>query len=245
MAKLYCFIRQKTPNKENGAAYIPLRVSVSSWLAAHSSPYYYAPGWAVTWHEFTLAPAHITCLPVRHIRGSWWRLFTAIHTQVPRETPFFPSSNLDETPIFMSLWAPHACTTLWIVTQTNKQTNKQQQQQQQQNTLDFRKTREPDAGMKSCLLRNSEKAPSWHLFTVNVPKASSPSPRIVEALQTKCPSILLPVHLDPFSILLLSLVFSLCSLAVNWLLALALDLWLTLFNPVFKKAESSWITDLL
>jgi hypothetical protein len=98
---------------------------VSSWLAAHSSPYYYAPGWAVTWHEFTLAPAHITCLPVRHSGGSWWWLFTAIHTQVPRETPFFPSSNLDETPIFMSLWAPHACTTLWIVTQTNKQTNKQ------------------------------------------------------------------------------------------------------------------------
>jgi hypothetical protein len=53
---------------------------VSSWLAAHSSPHYYAPRWAVTWHEFTLAPAHITCLPVRHSRGSWCRLLTALHS---------------------------------------------------------------------------------------------------------------------------------------------------------------------
>ena len=50
---------------------------VSSWLAAHSSPHYYAPGWAVTWHKFTLAPAHITCLPVRHSGGSWWQLLMA------------------------------------------------------------------------------------------------------------------------------------------------------------------------
>ena len=42
---------------------------VSSWLAAHSSPHYYAPVWAVTWHEFTLAPTHITCSPVRHSGG--------------------------------------------------------------------------------------------------------------------------------------------------------------------------------
>ena len=42
---------------------------VSSWLAAHSSPHYYTPGWAVTWHKFTLASAHITCLPVRY-RGA-------------------------------------------------------------------------------------------------------------------------------------------------------------------------------
>jgi hypothetical protein len=55
---------------------------VSSWLAAHSSPHYYVPGWAVTWHEFTLAPAHITCLPVRHSGGSWWRLLTALHSSL-------------------------------------------------------------------------------------------------------------------------------------------------------------------
>jgi hypothetical protein len=50
---------------------------VSSWLAAHSSPHYYAPGWAVTWHEFTLAPVHFTCLPVRH-RGGQRHLVMAI-----------------------------------------------------------------------------------------------------------------------------------------------------------------------
>jgi hypothetical protein len=42
---------------------------VSSWLAAHSLPYSYTLRWAVTWHEFTLAPVHITCLPVRHYRS--------------------------------------------------------------------------------------------------------------------------------------------------------------------------------
>jgi hypothetical protein len=59
---------------------------VSSWLAAHSSPHYYIPGWAVTWHEFTLAPAHITCLPVRHSGGSWWQLLTAPHTHTHTDT---------------------------------------------------------------------------------------------------------------------------------------------------------------
>jgi hypothetical protein len=39
---------------------------VSTWFVARPSPHCYAPGWAVTWHEFTLAPAHIICLPVRH-----------------------------------------------------------------------------------------------------------------------------------------------------------------------------------
>ena len=30
----------------------------------------------------------------------------------------------------------------------------------------------------------------------------------------------------------------LCSLPVNWLLALPLDLWLTLFNPVYNKQKA-------
>ena len=38
------------------------------------------------------------------------------------------------------------------------------------------------------------------------------------------------------------LLIILCSLPVNWLLASPLDLWLTLFNPVYNiQAESSWI----
>ena len=36
----------------------------------------------------------------------------------------------------------------------------------------------------------------------------------------------------------LSIVFSLCSLPVNWLLALPLDLGLTLFNPVYNKQKA-------
>jgi hypothetical protein len=50
---------------------------VSSWLAAHSTPHCYTPRWAVTWHEFTPAPAHIACLPVRHC-GSQRHLVMAI-----------------------------------------------------------------------------------------------------------------------------------------------------------------------
>ena len=32
--------------------------------------------------------------------------------------------------------------------------------------------------------------------------------------------------------------FLLCSLLVNWLLALTLDLWLTLFNTIYNKEKS-------
>jgi hypothetical protein len=58
------------------------------------------------------------------------------------------------------------------------------------------------------------------------------------------------VHLSicpPGSLLLCFFVFVffsiiLDSLPVNWLLALLLDQWLTLFNPVYTiQAESSWI----
>ena len=50
---------------------------VSTWFVARPSPHCYAPGCAVTWHEFTLAPAHIACLPVRH-SGSRLHLVMAI-----------------------------------------------------------------------------------------------------------------------------------------------------------------------
>jgi hypothetical protein len=57
--------------------------------------------------------------------------------------------------------------------------------------------------------------------------------------------LLLPVHLYPSSQLPLTLcIFFLnpMSLPVNWLLALPLHLWLTLFNRVYNiQAESSWI----
>ena len=67
----------KTPNRENGAAYIARSVTFqhlmwrdSSWFVARPSPHYYAPRWAVTWHKFTTAPAYIACLPVRPSRHS-------------------------------------------------------------------------------------------------------------------------------------------------------------------------------
>jgi hypothetical protein len=49
----------------------------STWLVACPSPHYYAPRWAVTRREFTLALAHKACLLVRH-SGSQHHLIMAI-----------------------------------------------------------------------------------------------------------------------------------------------------------------------
>jgi hypothetical protein len=75
-AKLYCLLLRKTPNPENGAAYIARSVTFqhlmwhdSSWFIASPSPHYYALRWAVTRSEFTLAPAFKACLLVRHSGG--------------------------------------------------------------------------------------------------------------------------------------------------------------------------------
>lgn len=80
----YCFNIRKTPNPENGAAYIARSVTFqhlmwrdSSWFVARPSPHYYATRWAVTRREFTLALAHKTCLLVRH-NGSQHHLIMAI-----------------------------------------------------------------------------------------------------------------------------------------------------------------------
>jgi hypothetical protein len=74
----------KTPNRENGAAYIACRVMFqhlmwrdSSWFVAHPSPHYYAARWAVTRHEFTLALAHKAYLLVRR-SGSQCHLIIVI-----------------------------------------------------------------------------------------------------------------------------------------------------------------------
>lgn len=60
-----------------------------------------------------------------------------------------------------------------------------------------------------------------------------------EPVHTECPSFLLPVHLSlpPPDLLSLYGTF-LSSLPVNWLLALPLDLWLTLFNLVYNKQKA-------
>jgi hypothetical protein len=75
-AKLYCLLLRKTPNPENGAAYIARSMTLqhlmwhdSSWFVAHPSPHYYTPRWAVTRSEFTLTPAYKACLLVRHSGG--------------------------------------------------------------------------------------------------------------------------------------------------------------------------------
>jgi hypothetical protein len=82
-AKLYCFIRRKTQNPENGAAYIGLGEVCLYLIGCSPITLLLRPGWAVTWHEFTLAPAHITCLPVRHY-GSQHHLVMAIAHSSPQ-----------------------------------------------------------------------------------------------------------------------------------------------------------------
>jgi hypothetical protein len=80
----YCFNIRKTPNLENGAAYIAHSMTFqhlmwrdSTCLVACPSPHYYTPRWAVTGREFTLALAHKACLLVRR-SGSQHHLIMVI-----------------------------------------------------------------------------------------------------------------------------------------------------------------------
>jgi hypothetical protein len=63
-------MKRKTPSTKKVPPIYTLVWRVHTRLAALPEPHHHAPGWAVTWHEFTLAPAHITCLPVRNSGGS-------------------------------------------------------------------------------------------------------------------------------------------------------------------------------
>jgi hypothetical protein len=83
-------MKRKTPSTKKALLIYTLVWSVHTWLAALPEPHHHAPGWAVTWHEFTLAPAHITCLSVRHSRGSWWQLLSAFHIWGPELSPQDP-----------------------------------------------------------------------------------------------------------------------------------------------------------
>jgi hypothetical protein len=74
--KLYCLLLRKTPNQENGAAYIARSVTFQhlcgmtapdSLLAHH--PTITHREWAVTRSESSLAPAYKACLLVRHSGG--------------------------------------------------------------------------------------------------------------------------------------------------------------------------------
>jgi hypothetical protein len=74
----------KTPNRENGVAYIARSMTFQhlmwcdrSWFVARPSPHYYAARWAVTRREFTLALVHKAYLLVRR-SGSQRNLIMAI-----------------------------------------------------------------------------------------------------------------------------------------------------------------------
>lgn len=81
--------------------------------------------------------------------------------------------------------------------------------------------------------------PSYSTIIPEGESSFSFSTLIYKPFQTECPSSLLPVHLSlsPSSWIPLTLyVLFLCSLPVNWLLAL--HLWLTLFNLVYNKQNT-------
>lgn len=58
--------------------------------------------------------------------------------------------------------------------------------------------------------------------------------------QTECPSLIIPVYLSihPPYLLLRSMFFPPCSLPVKGSFDVPLDLWLTLFNPVYNKQKA-------
>ena len=62
--------RRRTPNEENDAAYISLHVTCQLLISCSLITPLLRPGMGSNLARFTLAPAHITCLPVRHSGGS-------------------------------------------------------------------------------------------------------------------------------------------------------------------------------
>ena len=63
-------MKRKTPSTKKVLLIYTLVWHVHTWLAALPEPHHHAPGWAVTWHENTLAHSHIACLPIRPCRHS-------------------------------------------------------------------------------------------------------------------------------------------------------------------------------
>jgi hypothetical protein len=84
--ELYCLFLRKTPNRENGAAFITPSVTFqhliwrdSSRFVACPSPHYYTRRMGVTRSEFTLAPAYKACLLVRHSEGPHHLIMAIAH----------------------------------------------------------------------------------------------------------------------------------------------------------------------
>jgi hypothetical protein len=63
-----CIGERATPNKENDAAYIPFHVTCQLLISCSLITLLLRPG--MSSDLVTLAPVHITCLPVRHSGGS-------------------------------------------------------------------------------------------------------------------------------------------------------------------------------
>jgi hypothetical protein len=82
----FAYFFRKTPNRENGAAFIARSVKFqhllwrdSSWFVVRPSPHYYTPRMGVTRSEFTLAPAYKACLLVRHSGGQRHLIMAIAH----------------------------------------------------------------------------------------------------------------------------------------------------------------------
>jgi hypothetical protein len=71
-------------------------------------PHHHAPGWAMTWHENTLAHAHIACLPIRPRRHSG--------NCFPHPSPLFPLGLCLKSTLktwFSLIWLPIILCFLW------------------------------------------------------------------------------------------------------------------------------------
>jgi hypothetical protein len=73
------------------------------------------------------------------------------------------------------------------------------------------------------------------LYSFSKTKQNKTKTKTKTKYKTQCPSLLLPVCVS-------TIFLTPYSPPVNWLLALPLDIWLTLFNSVYNiQTESSWI----
>lgn len=95
------------------------------------------------------------------------------------------------------------------------------------------KTWESDAGVKVCKFTEAEKVPEQMPLSYHISKKPASNQMFLPSTSCMTLSVLTPSYSLFFFLIIL------CLLPVNWLLALPLDQWLTLFTPVYNiQAES-------
>ena len=77
-AKRLLHLEEEEPEPQKGNAW-----RIHAWLVAYPWSHWHAPGWAMTWHEHTLAHAHTACRAGTAEAGAilWWQMLSRLSTE--------------------------------------------------------------------------------------------------------------------------------------------------------------------